>query len=146
MNRDALQRVVVIAGAVLLSLAAVVRLAGRGAPYFARPRTIVDHAGPREHETRQALILLPEVAPLLPRGAEVTCFRPRDGKAWNDDAVYLASVGLLPHQSVLPPWTAATDLPRGELVEYVIAVGGPFDHPAYVPLAGFPDGWLYKRR
>ena len=58
------------------AIAFVNRLYTRGGPYFARPVTIVDHVGPQKHETRDALILLPKVRPLLPRGAHVTCFEP----------------------------------------------------------------------
>lgn len=146
MNRDRLQRIVALAGALLLSLALVLVYAGRRAPYFAQPATVVDHTGVRDHETRAELILLPQVEPMIPRAAEVTVFRPRNGRAWNDDGVYLAAVGLLPQHSVLPPWTAAPELRGHQLVEYVIAVGRPFDHPSYAPVAGFPNGWLYKRR
>jgi hypothetical protein len=146
MNRDALPRIVALGGALLLSLVLVFVYAGRRAPYFARPATVVDHAGVREHETRAELILIPQVEPMIPRGAEVTVFRPKNGQAWNDDGVYLAAVGLLPNQSVLPPWTAGADLRGDQVVEYVIAIGAPFEHPAYAPVAGFPNGWLYKRR
>jgi hypothetical protein len=146
MNRDARQRVVAYGGALLLSLALIRVYAIRRGPYFAQPRTVVDHADVREHETRQALILIPQVEPLLPPGGEVTAFRPKNGEAWNDDAIYLTAVGLLPDQSVLPPWTAGADLRRDQVVEFVIAVGKPFEHPSYAPVAGFPDGWLYKRR
>ena len=139
MNRDAQQRIVAFGGALLLCVAMIPIYASRRGPYFAEPRTVVDHASVREHETHAALILIPQVEPLIPRGAAVTAFRPKDGKSWNDDGVYLTAVGLLPHHSVMPPWTA------GE-IDYVIAVGAPFDDPSYAPVAGFPNGWLYKRR
>ena len=137
---------VALAGALLLSIALVFVYADRRGPYFAQPLTVVDHTGVREHETRAELILIPQVEPLIPPGSEVTAFRPRNGRAWNDDGVYLAAVGLLPHHSVLPPWTAGAELRGDQVVEYVIAIGGPFDHPSYAPVAGFPNGWLYKRR
>jgi hypothetical protein len=146
MSREAVQRIVAYAGALLLAIACIVRFAARRPPYFSLPVTMVDHVGVFEHETRGALLLIPQVEPLLPRGADVTAFRPRDGRAWDDNGVYLTAVGLLPHQSVLPPWTAAPDLRGKQVTEYVIAVGAPFDHPSYAPVAGFPNGWLYKRR
>jgi hypothetical protein len=146
MSRDALQRVVAFSGALLLTIAVIFRYAALPAPYFQIPNTLVDHVSVVEHETHAALILIPEVEPLLPHGAEVTAFRPKNGQAWNDDGIYLTAVGLLPHQTVLPPWTAASDLRGDQVTEYVIAVGKPFAHPSYAPVAGFPNGWLYKRR
>ena len=146
MSRDALERVVAYGGALLLSLALLDRYAVRGRPYFQRPRTIVDHVDAVRHATRDALILIPQVEPLLPRGAEVTCFRPKNGQAWDDTDNYLTAVGLLPHQSVLPPFTAASNLRGEQVTEYAIVIGEPFAHPSYAPIAGFPNGWLYRRR
>jgi hypothetical protein len=146
MSRDVLQRVVAYGGALLLCAALLARYSARGGPYFERPRTVVDHVEAVAHPSRDALILIPQVEPLLPRGAEVTCFRPKNGQAWNDHESYLIAVGLLPHQFVLPPFTAASELRGEQVTEYVIAVGEPFDHPSYAPVAGFTSGWLYKRR
>jgi len=146
MNREWLQPIVAYGGALLLSVATIDRYIARGGPFFERPRTIVDHVAPRQHATRDALILIPQIEPLLPRGSEVTCFRPRNGHAWDDTDTYLTAVGLLPHQFVLPPFTAASELRGEQVTEYVIAVGAPFEHPSYAPVAGFPNGWLYKRR
>jgi hypothetical protein len=146
MSRDALPRIVAYGGALLLSIALLSVYSARGGPYFERPRTIVDHVEASEHPSRDELILIPQVEPLLPRGAEVTCFRPKNGQAWNDHDSYLIAVGLLPHQFVLPPFTAASDLRGEQVTEYVIAIGAPFEHPSYTPVAGFTNGWLYKRR
>ena len=142
MSREAAQQIVAWCGALLLCAALVDRYADRRAPYFAIPRTVFDHVDVRKHELRDALITLPEAEALLPRGAEVTAFRPKNGQAWNDDAVYLTAVGMLPRQSVIPPWAVGD---RGE-VEYVIAVGAPFEHPSEAGLAGVQGGWIYKRR
>jgi len=124
------------------------RLASRGAPYFEQPRTIVDHVGNGKgngkHETRDALILLPRVAKLLPRGANVTCFRPLRGQQRYDAANYLTAVGMLPHQNVLPPFVAGLETKRKDLVEYVVAIREPFTHPAYVPIAEWPEGRVYQ--
>jgi hypothetical protein len=146
MSRETLQRAVAFGGSLLLCAAMVYRYSVLRPPYFAVPATLVDHASVVEHETRGALILVKQVEPLIPRGAQVTAFRPKNGQAWNDNGVYLTAVGLLPHHSVLPPWTASADRRGDQLIEYVIAVGHPFDHPSYAPIAGFPCGWLYKRR
>jgi hypothetical protein len=134
-----------IAIATLVLLAAFLhRLYTRGGPYFQRPVTIVDHVGPVQHETRDALVLLPRLRPLLPRGAEVTCFRPVEGQERYDMPNYFAAVGQLPQQTVLPPFVAGLTVPREQLNEYVIAVGEPFTHPAYRVIAEFPEGRLYK--
>ena len=146
MNRGRMQRIVAYGGALLLSIALAGRYRVRRPPYFQKPQTVVDHVDVRAHETRDTLVLVLQVEPLIPRGAEVTAFRPKNGQAWNDDGVYLTTVGLLPHHSVLPPWTASADRRGAEVTEYVIAVGKPFEHPSYAPIAGFPQGWLYKRR
>jgi hypothetical protein len=131
--------------AVVLLLAAMLwRYAERRPPYFAAPATVVDHVERFEHETHDVLLLIPKIAPLLPRGAEVTCFRPKDGQQHPDSPNYLTAVGLLPQQSVFPPFTAANELPREQLIEWVIAVREPFQHPAYRLVASFPEGALYR--
>ena len=139
------ERAVLTALALLLVAALVGRLVTRGGPYFERPETIVDHVGPTKHELRDALILLPKVRPLLPRGAEVTCFRPVNGWAPEGDTVnFFAAVGQLPYQNVVPPFTAMFHVRRENLAEYVVAVRDPFTHPAYKELAAFPEGRLYR--
>jgi hypothetical protein len=129
----------------LLTLALVVRLVSRGGPYLQRPLTIVDHLGTGTHETRLALLLLPKAAQVIPRGATVTCFHPTDaGRQQYDSSSFLAAVGQLPHHRVLAPFTAADDVRREDLVEYVIAVGAPFTHPAYHSIAQWPEGQVYR--
>jgi hypothetical protein len=128
----------------LLAAALMARLASRGGPYLESPRTIVDHVGPNRHETADALIILPRVAKLLPRGADVTCFRPAGGQEQYDAANFLTAVGMLPRQNVLPPFVAGLLTPRNELVEYVVAIREPFTHPAYVPIAEWPEGRVYR--
>ncbi len=134
---------------ILISIAALLgamtlRYVERRPPYFSRPATLVDHVDRRVHDNQDLLLLLPKIERLIPRGVEVTCFRPANGQQQFDGPNYLAAVGLLPHRSVLPPFTAAADLPPDQLVEYVIAVGAPFVHPSYRVVASFPEGALYK--
>lgn len=136
----------IYAGSLLLALFLGYRLYSLGGPYFEKPRTIIDHVGTTPHETREALLVLPRAAKLLPRNAEVTCFRPRNGQAWDDDPVYLTAIGQLRRQNVLPPFTARLQSPREELIEYVIAIGEPFQHPAYAVVAEWPEGRLYRLR
>jgi hypothetical protein len=142
MSPEAGQRIIAGLGALVLCAMLIVRYGDRRPPYFALPVTVLDHVDVRKHELRDALLVIPQAEPVLPRGAQATAFRPKDGQAWNDDAVYLTAVGLLPRQSVVPPWAVSA----GGGVEYVVAVGGTFEHPSYAPVAGFRGGWLYKRR
>ena len=139
------ERAVLTVLALLLVAALAGRLYTRGGPYFERPQTIVDHVGREKHESRDALVLLPKVRPLLPRGATVTCFRPIGGSAPEEDTYnFLPAIGQLPHQNVLPPFTAMNDVPRKILVQYVIAMRVPFTHPDYKEIATFPEGRLYQ--
>ena len=138
---------IVVTVATLLACAAVARhLADRGGPYFARPATVVDHVSRSEHETRGALKLLPQVARLIPKDAEVSVFRTKNGRAQDDHASYLTAVGLLPYHHVLPPFTAYHETAPKDLTQYVVAIGEPFSHPHYEVIAGFPEGWLYRYR
>lgn len=138
---------IVVGVATLLACAAAVRhLADRGGPYFARPATVVDHVSRSGHETRAALRLLPQVARLIPKDANVTVFRPKNGRAQDDHASYLTAVGLLPYHHVLPPFTAYHETSPKDLTQYVVAIGEPFNHPHYEVIAGFPEGWLYRYR
>jgi len=142
-----IEKAVLTVLALLLLAALAGRLYTRGGPYFAPPQTIMDHVGPGKHATRDALVLLPKVRPLLPRGAEVTCFRPVDGWAPEGDTDnFFVAVGQLPNQSVVPPFTAMTGTPLPNLVEYVVAVRDPFTHPDYREVAAFPEGRLYRVR
>ena len=127
-----------------LTAAHLHRLYTRGGPYVQRPATVVDHVGPTKHETRDALLALPEIARILPRNANVTVFHPQDGHEQYDAANFLTAVALMPKQFVLPPFTAGQLVPRDQLTEYVVAIDGPFTHPAYKPVAGFPNAVLYQ--
>lgn len=143
-DRTAVRQTVILLSAILLLAALVVLLVRRGGPYFVRPATIVDHVAPQKHDTRDALLVLPRVRPLLPRGATVTCFHPRNGKWQSDMGSFHAAIAELPHQFVIPPFSAAEDIPKKTLVEYVIALGEPLTHPSYRVIAEFPEGRLYQ--
>ena len=138
------EKTVVALATLILLIAFVHRLYTRGGPYFTRAATIMDHVGPNKHETRDVLLLLPKVRPLLPRGAQVTCFRPYYGAQRFDLPNFFAAVGQLPDQAVLPPFVASLGVNRYDLVEYVIAVRDPFTHPDYRVVAEFPEGRLYR--
>ena len=146
MSRDALRQIV--AGAATLALVAALlhRLYVRRGPYFEKPPTIVEHVDIIDHEARDVVLLTRAVAAIIPAGAEVTCFKPAGGKQHYDGINYLSAVGLLPQHKVMPPFAASEDLPADKVVEWVIAVREPFDHPAYSVVAGFPTGFLYKAR
>jgi hypothetical protein len=139
-------RGVVWTASALLVIATLQRYAVRRPPYFAAPRTVFQHVDVRQHPLHGVLVLLPQVEPLIPRGSDVTVFHPKNGETQNDHDTYLTAVGLLPHHNVLPPFTAGPDVPPEQLIEWVVAVGEPFTHPRYAPVAGFPNGWLYRVR
>jgi hypothetical protein len=139
-----IERAILGLATLILLIAFVNRLYTRGGPYFQLPQTIVDHVGPNKHETRDALMVLPRIRPLLPRGAHVTCFRPVNGGQDYDVPNFLTAVGQLPDQFVQPPFFAALDTPPASLVDYVIAIRDPFTHPAYHVVAEFPEARLYK--
>lgn len=139
-----LEQSVIAVSIALLFIAFLHRLYTRGGPYLELPATIVDHVGPRPHDTHDALVALPRFRRLIPRGATVTCFRPVNGAQQYDTPNYLAAVGLLPAQHVVPPFAASRDTPKESLAEYVVAIGQPFTHPAYRLLLEFPEGRLYK--
>jgi hypothetical protein len=128
---------------VLLAWALLDRLASRGAPYFERPRSAIEHAGTGGPDIAGALIALPVFEKMIPRGADVTCFRPVDGQA-HDDMNFLTAVGQLPRHRVLPPFTAGSALPKEELIEYVVAIREPFAHPHYTLVAALPEARLYR--
>ncbi|MGZ4807748.1 MAG: hypothetical protein ACXVJO_15770 [Thermoanaerobaculia bacterium] len=145
---DALTNIAIAIGALLLVVATVVRLWMRGGPFFDAPQTIVEHVERADREVgnplRAPLLVIPRLARFLPRGATVTSFRPLNGRAHDDSASFLTAIGQLPRNRVLPPFSAGLETPRTELVEYVIAIDGPFTHPAYRQIAEVPRGRLYK--
>ncbi|HMC21530.1 MAG TPA: hypothetical protein VKL19_06765 [Thermoanaerobaculia bacterium] len=139
-----IEKTIIALATLILLIAFVNRLYTRGGPYFQLTQTIVDHVGPNKHETRDALVLLPKIRPLLPRGAQVACFRPINGAQNYDTPNFLTAIGQLPDQKVQPSFFASLDTPSASLVDYVIAVRDPFTHPAYHIVAEFPEGRLYK--
>ena len=140
--RDRLQGGVLLTATLLLAGLLVARFHERRPPWFAVPETLLDHAGPEEHEARYALIMIERAREIVPRGKEVTCFRPVNGKQQYDSGSFLAAAGLLPDHVVLPPFTASDD--SSPPIEYVIAVRGPFDHARYTRIAEFPEGAIYR--
>lgn len=135
---------VAIAACVVLLGALIFILYDRGGPYFELPETVVDHVFRQTHDLRDPLLVLPLVRPLLPWDAKVACFRPLNGKWQYDTASFHAAVAVLPHQQVLPAYAAGEDVPKENLADYVVAIDGPFTHPAYRLEAEFPTGKLYK--
>lgn len=145
MSRDALQRTVARCGAILLCALLVQRFYAAGGPYLHAPETILDHVYLGRHPQRSELMVVPQLEPLIPRGADVTCFHPKNGRAWNDDSTYFTATGLLPRNRVLPPVTAKPDVPKSQAVEWVIALDERFDDPRYLEIAATEHGWLYHK-
>jgi hypothetical protein len=146
--QEAVSNVAIVIGVLLLGLATVERLWSRGGSLFDTPQTIVEHVERPEREVgnplRAPLLVIPRLAHFLPRGAEVTAFRPLAGHEQYDGPSFLTAIGQLPRNRVLPPFTAGLETPRMQLVEYVIAIDGPFTHPAYRLIAEVPRGRLYR--
>lgn len=130
------QRRVTVVFCLLLAVATLRRLKAGGAPFLSRPPTVIDHVGPKVHEIRPALLLLPNVAQAIPRGAEVACLRPEKGALADDIAFYHTAVAMLPEHRV----RRATARPQ-----YVIAVGSSLDDPVYVEAGQYEEGTLYRR-
>lgn len=146
MSRDALRRVVAYCGAVLLCALVLQRYYAAGAPFFRAPETVLDHVWEGHHPQRNELVVVPQLAPLIPRGAQVTVLQPQNGKVWDDHLTFLTAVGLLPHHVVMHPAGAYPDRKHADLIEYVIAVDSPLNHPGYEEIAAVKNGWLYRRR
>ena len=134
---------------ILLTAATLVRLVVRGGPYFQIPQTVMDHVDRLDapyvvNPTRTPLLVIPRLSPFIRRGAEVTCFRPVFGREHYDAPSFLAAIGQLPRNHVVPPFAVGLNTPREQLTEYVIAIDGPFSHPAYDLIAEVPNGRLYR--
>ena len=97
-----LERLFVAAMILLIGAMLLVRIIERQPPYFAKPRTIVDHFGRRPESARDALLLLERASRTIPPGATVACRRQIDHQQPNDDLLYLICVGMLPDHAVQP--------------------------------------------
>jgi hypothetical protein len=96
------EKLLVFAMALLIGGLLVVRLYERQPPYFAKPRTIVDHFGRRPESARDAFLLLERASSTIPPRATVACRRQLSGPQPNDDLLYLICVGMLPDHAVQP--------------------------------------------
>ncbi len=140
MARERGQQIVVALATIACCAAIVQAYYARGAPYFQRPETVIDHVIDTEHHLRAAILLLREVGSAIPARATVVCGRPVDGALPDETDYFLLAIGLLPRHKVLLPSTA-----REGTAEYVIAVQGEFNHPQYRLLHQFKNGFLYVR-
>ena len=89
-----MRRIVFAAACVLLAAATIVRLHRGGPPFFARPATVVDHLGPREHEVHREILTLQRAAKTIPRGARVSVIP-------DDTPHYLTAIAMLPDHIVV---------------------------------------------
>lgn len=145
-TRERFQTVCAFTFAALLCAATVARFARNGPPYLEKPRTVMDHVARTQHETRDVLLVLAEVKERIPAGAQVTVFRPQNGGPHNDQPSFLTAVGILNDHFVLPPFVAGREVAPTDLVEFVVAVGTPLDHPHYELVEQFETGYLYRVR
>lgn len=139
------QAIVVYVAAIALTAALVAKQAGRGAPFFTRPETIVDHVFGEREPARRLLKFLPRVAKDIPPNVTVTAFHPAGGLP-HDDFCFFTITGYLTHQFVLPPMSANLATPKKDAVQYVIAIGAEFRNPDYELVATYSDGRLYRYR
>ena len=138
-SRATARRVLIYAAAVLFAGATVHRFHWLGGPYFEFPETIQDHVWPARFPSRDAIVLSRRAEPLLPRGAKVTILKPAEGPDY-DQTHWLTGLGMLPRQHLVAQKIDETQ------PEYVIAIHEELVHPAYVKVATFPEGALYKRQ
>ena len=131
-----LRSVIIYTSAAIFAIALMREYYRRGGPYFEIPQTIEDHVRVGENATREVILLCRRVAPLLPRGAEVTIVIPSQNPNF-DATIYLIGVGMLPHQQVFVP---DAHLPR----QYVLTIREPLDWKGYRLVAQFPEGRLYS--
>ena len=140
--RPGAQRVVIWATSALLLIAFIAQIRARKPPYFARPRTIVDHS--MSGSMQRVLTMLQHASTAVPRGARVTCFHPAGGGPHEEPLTYLTSVGMLPALIALPAGFAAEEMSDDQRAEYVIAVDDPFTQTRYEEIASFPEGRIYR--
>ncbi|HYM59867.1 MAG TPA: hypothetical protein VEZ11_03125 [Thermoanaerobaculia bacterium] len=136
----------IYAASSILVASVVYRYHVTGGLYVERPASVMDHSGPDRVAIRDALVLMDRVAPLIPRRATVTCFRPKDGDPWPDTGLLLTAAGRFARQSVLDSSSARRVTPCPEVAEYVVAIAEPFTNPCYAEVARYPEGALYRRR
>ena len=137
---DIVRRVVIFAAAIVFLAALVRRYHWLGGPYLDFfPSTIQDHVWPGRFPSADAIVLCRRAEPLLPRGVTVTILRPADAPNY-DQTHWLTGLGMLPRQHLVPQ--KVDELKP----EYVLAIHAEFPHDAYVKMATFPEGFLYKRR
>ena len=134
------RRVLIVAAAVVFLAALARRYHWLGGPYFDFfPPTIQDHVWPARFPSADAIVLCRRAEPLLPRGARVTVLKPAEAPNY-DQTHWLTGLGMLPRQHLVPQKVDELQ------PDYVLAIHEEFAHPAYVQVAKFPEGFLYKRR
>jgi len=141
MWRERARRVVIYAAVIALLAATVHRFRWLGGPYFEIPDTIQDHVWPDRFLSADAIVLSRRAEPLLPRDVRVTVIAPSQAPNY-DQTHWLTGLGMLPRQNVVAPkFDDAAAMP-----DYVIAIRGSFEHPAYRLVTQFPEGALYGRQ
>lgn len=132
--------VIIVAAAIVFTLATLNRFRWLGGPYSELfPPTIQDHVWPERFASRDAVVLCRRIASTLPRGATATVIQPSQAPNF-DQTHWLTGLGMLPHQRVLPPKFDAEPLP-----DFVVSLREPFTDPRYRLKQSFPEGHLYER-
>ena len=136
-----LRALVVSIAAAIFGAATVRQFALLPGPYFEIPATIQDNVSHERYPSRDAILLSRRAARLLPRGATVTVLMPSQAPNY-DLTLYFTAVGLMPHQSVVPP---SVDAEGAAAPQYVLAVREPFEHPRYRLHSTHDEGRVYVR-
>ena len=104
----------------------------RGGP--GRARTIASHSSNSPKSAEDTLLLFEEATRVVPRGAEITVFKPQNRA--DDMQVLRFSHGQLPYHRVVP---------QSQLPDFIITLGAPLGDPRYEPIAWNDAGTVWRR-
>jgi hypothetical protein len=104
----------------------------RGGPGLAR--TIASNSSNSPKSAEETLLLLEEATRVLPRGAEITVFKPQNRA--DDMQVLRFSHGQLPYHRVVP---------QSQSPDFIITLGAPLEDPRYEPVASNGAGTIWRR-
>ena len=104
----------------------------RGGPRLAR--TIASNSSNSPKSAEDTLLLFEEAMKVVPRGATVTVFKPRNRA--DDMQVLRFSHGQLPYHHVVP---------QSESPDFIITLGAPLEDGRYEQVAANDAGTIWRR-
>ena len=104
----------------------------RGGPRLAR--TIASNSSNSPKSAEDTLLLFEEATKVVPRGATITVFKPRNRA--DDMQVLRFSHGQLPYHQVVP---------QSELPDFIITLGAPLEDARYEQLTANDAGMIWRR-